>query len=131
MKIIADTNVLLRTVLPDDGQRNAALAELAAADTVAISIHALCELVWVLSQRYGTSRADTAATVRGLVAVGNVAVDRAAVAAGLRMLDAGRDVADGVIAHDGHALGGDVFVSFDRKAVRLIAASGRPARAPT
>ena len=106
------------------------MAELDAADRVAISIHALCELVWVLSRRYGTSRTDVAATVKGLVAVGNVAVDRAAVAAGLSMLDAGGDFADGVIAHDGRSLGGDTFVSFDRKAIRLVVRSGHAARAP-
>ena len=78
MRIIADTNVLLRPLLPDDGHRVAAIAELAAADSIAISLHALCELVWVLSRRYGTSRADIAAAIRGLVAVGNVVVDRAA-----------------------------------------------------
>ena len=130
MKVIADTDLLLRTVLPDDGQRAAAIAELDATDMVAISIHALCELVWVLSRRYGTSRTDVAATVKGLVAVGNVAVDRAAVAAGLSMLDAGGDFADGVIAHDGRSLGGDTFVSFDRKAIRLVVRSGHAARAP-
>lgn len=130
MKIVADTNLLLRAVLPDDGHRAAAVAELAAADSVAISVHALCELVWVLSRRYGTSRADIAATIRRIVAVGNVVADHEAVAAGLGLFDAGGDFADGVIAHDGRALGGDVFVSFDKRAVRLVTASGFAARAP-
>jgi predicted nucleic-acid-binding protein len=44
------------------------------------------------------------------------------------MLDAGGDFADGVIAHEGNWLGADTFVSFDKKAVRLIEAQGKSAR---
>ncbi len=40
------------------------------------------------------------------------------------MLDAGGGFAGGVIAFDGRRLGGDVFTTFDRKAARLIQASG-------
>ncbi len=40
------------------------------------------------------------------------------------LLDAGGDFADGVIAHDGQMLGGDVFVSFDRKAVKRLTDQG-------
>ena len=36
--------------------------------------------------------------------------------------------ADGVIAHEGSWLGAQVFVSFDKKAVKLIEASGGMAR---
>jgi predicted nucleic-acid-binding protein len=46
------------------------------------------------------------------------------------MLDAGGDFADGVIAHHGHLLGGDTFVSFDRRAVDLLASQGKAARFP-
>ncbi len=51
-------------------------------------------------------------------------VDRPAVEAGLVVLEAGGDFADGVIAFDGRRLGGWTFASFDRKAVELVAASG-------
>jgi hypothetical protein len=44
--------------------------------------------------------------------------------AGLAILEAGGDFADGVIAFDGRRLGGAVFVSFDRRAVALIERSG-------
>jgi predicted nucleic-acid-binding protein len=128
LKIIADTNVLLRAILPDDGQRGAALAELVAADSVAVSVHALCELVWVLSRRYGSSRSDIAEAIKRIVDTGNVSVDRQAVSAGMTMLEAGGDFANGVIAYEGRSLGGDTFVSFDRKAVRLVQASGHAAR---
>ncbi|WP_265289136.1 PIN domain-containing protein [Verminephrobacter eiseniae] len=44
------------------------------------------------------------------------------------MLEAGGDFADGVIAHEGHWLGGESFVSFDKKAAALLTAQGRSAR---
>ena len=50
------------------------------------------------------------------------------VEAGLAMLDAGGDFADGVIAYEGRWLGAETFVSFDRKAVEMLAAQGVPAR---
>jgi predicted nucleic-acid-binding protein len=46
------------------------------------------------------------------------------VEAGLAQLEAGGDFADGVIAHQGQWLGGDVFVSFDRQAVGLLRGQG-------
>ena len=128
MKITADTNVLLRAVIGDDeGQAAAARTVLANADLVAIPISAFCELVWVLGQGYRVSAPDIAATVRVLLASGNVVVDRPAVEAGLQLLEAGGDFADGVIAHEGRWLGAEVFVSFDKRAVKLLAAAAEKA----
>ncbi len=79
MKIIADTNVLLRAVLPDEGLRDTALEALGSAQTVAVSIHSLCEFSWVLERRYGADRADIPVTIRKLVDISNVVVDRPAV----------------------------------------------------
>ncbi len=42
--------------------------------------------------------------------------------AGLLMLDAGGDFADGVIAWEGKRLGGETFASFDKKAVTRLKA---------
>jgi predicted nucleic-acid-binding protein len=55
-------------------------------------------------------------------------MDRPAVEAGLAVLDAGADFADGVIAYEGRWLGGETFVSFDKKAVAVIAKQGMQAR---
>ena len=124
MRIIADTNVLLRALLrDDDAQRRAAIEVLKAAETVAISAHSLCEFVWVLSRRYGVPRREIASTIRRLIET-HVVVDHAAVAAGLHVLDAGGDFADGVIAHDGRWLGGETFVSLDKKAIEFLGALG-------
>jgi predicted nucleic-acid-binding protein len=55
-------------------------------------------------------------------------VNRSAAEAGLAILSTGGDFADGVIAYEGNWLGADTFVSFDKKAVRLIEAQGKSAR---
>jgi predicted nucleic-acid-binding protein len=129
VKITADTNVLLRLVLDDDPpQEVVAIDTLDDAELVAISLQSLCEFVWVLDRGYGKARADIAVAVRRLLDLHNVAVNRPAAEAGLRLLDTGGDFADGVIAYDGAWLGGQTFVSFDRKAVSLLTRQGRQAR---
>ncbi|QPF91365.1 type II toxin-antitoxin system VapC family toxin [Bradyrhizobium commune] len=131
MKMTPDTNVLVRVLVGDDvEQSKAAGAVLKKADVVAISIPALCELVWVLSRGYETSAEDIAASIRHLISASNVVVNRALAEAGLALLDAGGDFADGVIAYEGYWLGAETFVSFDKKAVKLVEASGGLARLP-
>jgi predicted nucleic-acid-binding protein len=131
VKIVADTNVLLRVIVGDDArQSHAALKVMGQADLVAVSLHALCELAWVLHRRYEVSRADIAVAIRQLMNTQNIALNRPAVEAGLSVLDAGGDFADGVIAFEGQWLGGETFVSFDQKAVALLTAQGQSARLP-
>jgi predicted nucleic-acid-binding protein len=129
VKITADTNVLVRAITEDDArQSGVAQAALADAEMVALALPALCELVWVLSQGYKISPAEIAAVMRRLIDAANVVVNRPAVQAGLAVLNAGGDFADGVIAYEGSWLGADAFVSFDRKAVTLVQAQGQVAR---
>ena len=129
MKITADTNVLVRAMTGDDAlQSGIAQAELANADVVALALPSLCELVWVLSRGYKVAPPDIAAAIRRLIDAANVVVNRPAAAAGLAMLEAGGDFADGVIAYEGNWLGADAFVSFDKRAVELLDAQGRAAR---
>jgi predicted nucleic-acid-binding protein len=129
MKLTADTNVLVRAITEDDEpQAKIAQAELASAEMVALALPTLCELVWVLSRGYRIAPAEIAEAIRRLVAGASVAVNRPAVEAGLAMLESGGDFADGVIAYEGSWLGADTFVSFDRKAVRLLEEAGRSAR---
>ena len=129
MKITADTNVLVRAVTEDHvEQSRAAQVALRKADVIAISIPALCELVWVLSQGYKVRAPDIAATIRALINGANVVVNRPVAEAGIAMLDAGGDFADGAISYEGNWLGADTFVSFDRKAVKLMEAQGESAR---
>ncbi len=129
MKFTADTNVLVRAIMGDDeGQSKVAQMHLANAELVALTLPALCELVWVLSQGYNIPTPEIAETIRRLVNSANVEVNRPAAEAGLALLDAGGDFADGVIAFEGSWLGAEIFISFDKKAVRLIENNGAPAR---
>lgn len=129
MKITADTNVLVRALTGDDArQSKAAQNALEKADVVAVTVPALCELVWVLAQGYKIPAAEIAAAIRGLINSANVVVSRPAAEAGLALLESGGDFADGVIAFEGSRLGADTFVSFDKKAVRLLESSGGAAR---
>ena len=121
--------MLLRALTEDDvTQSVAAQGVLADAEAVALTIPALCELVWVLSQGYKIPKAQIADAIRRLLASTNAVMNRPAVQAGLDMFDAGGDFADGAIAYEGRWLGAETFVSFDRQAVRLIKASGAEAR---
>lgn len=129
MKITADTNVLVRALTGDDDrQSKVAQSELRKADIVALAIPSLCELVWVLSQGYKISSSDIADVIRRLMNGANVAVNRPAAESGLAMLNAGGDFADGVIAYEGNWLGAKTFVSFDKRAVKLMDAQGVTAR---
>jgi predicted nucleic-acid-binding protein len=125
VKITADTNVLVRAITGDDArQSKAAQDALAKADVIALALPALCELVWVLAQGYKIPPGDIAEAIRRLVNAANVVVNRPAVDAGLALLEAGGDFADGVIAYEGNWLGAEVFMSFDKQAVKLIKAQG-------
>ena len=125
MKITPDTNVLVRAVTGDDPQQSKiAHATLANADAVALTISALCELVWVLSRGYKIPASQIAHAVRAFLDGANVVVNRRVAEAGLAMLDAGGDFADGVIAYEGNWLGAEAFVSFDKNAVKLLQEKG-------
>ena len=115
MRVTADTDILVRAVVRD-------------AELIAVPFACLCEFVWVLRRVYGFDQPDISAVLRALLGAANVAVDRPAVDAGLAVFEAGGDFADGLIAHEGRWLGGEVFASFDRKAVALIAGQGELTR---
>lgn len=129
MKITVDTNILVRAVIRDDAkQAQAAATLLKDAEIIAVSLPCLCEFVWVLRRVYSFGQSDISAALDALLNTGNVVVNRPAVDAGLAVLNAGGDFADGLIAYEGNWLGGDTFVSFDKKAVSLIAKQGQQAR---
>jgi predicted nucleic-acid-binding protein len=127
VKIGLDTNVLLRLIVGDDAAQQRTAAEiLEEAELVAISVQALCEFVWVLDRSYRVARPDISASIRRILDMRNVVANRPTIEAGLAVLDAGGDFADGVIAFDSQWLGGETFVSFDRKAVKLVEERGTP-----
>ncbi|NTI64308.1 type II toxin-antitoxin system VapC family toxin [Agrobacterium rhizogenes] len=129
MKISVDTNVLARAVLQDDAtQGHAAGKLLKEASLIAVSLPCLCELVWILRRGAKLPKEDVAITIRDLLDAGNVVMNRPAVEAGLAILEAGGDFADGITAYEGNWLGGETFVSFDKQAVELLAEQGQTAR---
>ncbi len=129
MKVAVDTNVLVRAVVRDDpAQASVAAKVLIDAELIAVATPCLCEFVWVLLRVYDFQPSEAATAIRALLATANVEVNRPAVEAGLSALEAGGDFADGVIAYEGYWLGGENFVSFDKKAVALLTAQGQSAR---
>jgi predicted nucleic-acid-binding protein len=129
VRITADTNVLVRAAVGDDAkQARSAAKVLTTAELVAVTLPTLCEFVWVLARGYRRTDAEIGEAVRLLIESARVRADRPAIEAGLSVLEAGGDFADGVIAFEGRRLGGPIFVSFDNKAVDLIAASGGETR---
>jgi predicted nucleic-acid-binding protein len=124
-KVTVDTNVVVRYLLADDArQAEAARKLMQGAELVAISLPVLCETVWVLSRGYKLAAEDIAQAIATLTRARNVKTDQAAVDAGLVVLRAGGDFADGVIAHEGMALGGEVLVTFDKQAASLLKKQG-------
>lgn len=131
MRITADTNLLVRVLLNDDPEQAArARDELRSASSIILTTPMLCELAWVLSRTYGFPNDQIATALRTLTASDTSLFDEPTVTAGLAMLDAGGDFADGVIARLGAAAGSEIFVSFDKVAVARFARMGHPARLP-
>jgi predicted nucleic-acid-binding protein len=129
MKITADTNLLIRAAVQDDvHQAQRAAKVLQEADLVAVPIPVLCELVWVLRRGYKKSVPDISDAIHRLMNGVNVVMNRPAVEAGLSVLDAGGDFADGIIAYEGDWLGAEEFVSFDSKAISILQSQGSRAR---
>ncbi|MCL2459654.1 MAG: type II toxin-antitoxin system VapC family toxin [Desulfobulbus sp.] len=125
MKISVDTNVLARAVLQDDAKQGRTASKLLKeASLIAVSLPCLCELVWILRRGAKLSKEDVAVTLRDLLAADKVVMNRPAVEAGLAILEAGGDFADGVMAYEGKWLGGETFVSFDKQAVEVVTQQG-------
>ena len=129
MRIVADTNVLLRAAVRDDPQQAISAANvLRTADLVAVPVATLCEFVWVMRSAYKRSALEVANSIRSLVSSHNVVTNHPAIEAGLAVLDKGGDFADGVIAYEGYWLGAEEFASFDKQAVKLLQSQGKKVR---
>jgi predicted nucleic-acid-binding protein len=121
--------VLLRDALRDDPRQTPiASRTLQRAELVVVPTPVLCEFVWVMRRLYKRSAAEIALSIRLLMSADNVELNRPAIEAGLELLEDGGDFADGVIAYEGHWLGAQEFVSFDKLAVSLLKSRGKRAR---
>ncbi|WP_213959211.1 type II toxin-antitoxin system VapC family toxin [Variovorax sp. dw_954] len=129
MKVIVDTNVLVRAAVRDDArQTRVADKLLQSAELVAVSLPSLCEFVSVLSRGYKLDSTSIGHAIRLLFDASNVVMNRPAVEFGLSFLEGGGDFADGIMAYEGSWLGGETFVSFDRQAVKLANERGQLAQ---
>jgi predicted nucleic-acid-binding protein len=129
MKMIADSNVLIRAAVRDHArQARVAAAFLRDAEVIAVSLTCVCEFVAVLRNVYKFKREDITAALRALLDAGNVEVNRPAVEAGMAVLNAGGDFTDGVMAYEGKWLGGETFVSFDKQAFPVAVVLGNKAK---
>ncbi|OHV77066.1 type II toxin-antitoxin system VapC family toxin [Rhizobium sp. LCM 4573] len=129
MKVTVDTSVLVRGLVRDDSKQASSVDKiLKEASLIAVSLPCLCEFVWVLRRVYSFDNELIASAIRALLDTGKVVMNRPAVEVGLAMLEAGGDFADGIMAHEGTWLGGETFVSFDRKAVRFLSQQGEAAQ---
>jgi len=121
VKITPDTNVLLRIAVMDDEIQTAiALRALESAESIVVPLPTLCEFVWVLRQSYKRPAVEVAASLQELLASSIVETNRPAADAGIAIMLAGGDFADGVIAFEGAQSDGSTFLTFDRKAASLV-----------
>lgn len=131
MNIAVDTNVLIRLLTTDDiVQQQQAVALLDGADGVIVPTTVLCETVWVLRRLYRQSNQETAAKLEGFLRHPKLLYQTAEVEAGFALMRQGGDFADGVNEYAGRRMGAKIFVTFDKKAAKLLKAQGMAVRIP-
>jgi predicted nucleic-acid-binding protein len=115
VRIALDTNVLVRFLTWDDEAQAAQAAEvIETASAIVLPTIVLCETVWVLRRAYKLPNRLIAATLREVIESRTIEVEGPVVEAGLRMLEAGGDFADGVILHDAVKARAARLVTFDQ-----------------
>lgn len=116
MKTAIDTNVLVRFLTCDDAdQAREAASAIQTADIVVIPALVLCEAAWVLRRAYGYTSAEIADALHWVIEAEGVETEDGAAAAGLHMLEAGGDFADGVILYQAERANCDRLATFDRR----------------
>jgi len=129
MKAIVDSNILIRAAVRDNARQTRAAATLLRdAEVIVVSLTCVCEFVSVLRSVYKIGREDVMVALRALLDAGNVEVNRPAVEAGMTVMNAGGEFADGVIAYEGRWMGGETFVSFDKNALPVAVVLGQKAK---
>ena len=131
MRITADTNILLRVILDDEPeQARQARTLMERASLIAVPVPVFCELVWTMRRLYKRLPDEVADAIEAILQVASVATDRPAVEAGLNVLRTGGDFADGTIAWQGAAMGGEILATFDRDGLRYLESNGLAAAEP-
>lgn len=120
-----DTNVLVRYLAQDDKAQSAVATKLieqtlSASRPGFISVVSLVEVVWVLEERYGSTKEEIIDIVERLLRVKQLQVQDAEVVwQAVRLFRNGKaDFADCLIERSGSKHGCDHTVSFDKAAVK-------------
>ena len=121
-----DTNILVRYLVQDDEAQAEAASRfiettLSAQCPGFINVIVLCELVWVLEDRYGYSRRQIAPVIKKILASEELVIEaRPLVVKTVEAYRAGAaDFADGLIGWINRDAGCDSTVTFDKKAARF------------
>lgn len=126
MKIAIDTNILVRLFVRDDEkQHHQAIEILDNAELVMIPTTVFCETIWVLKRLYQQSNDDIYQKLSYFMMHPKLRYAEDEVAAGLAVMQAGGDFADGVNEYAGCQLGADSFASFDQKANKIFKKLGK------
>jgi predicted nucleic-acid-binding protein len=123
--IALDANVLVRLLVEDDVKqttRAAALVDrlIAADEAAVVSDVVLCEVVWVLRDRYRVTRRETAELVGKLLRARHLRFSSTEpLARALASFRSGRgDFADYVIQQDARAAGAEAVATLDKDLLR-------------
>jgi predicted nucleic-acid-binding protein len=120
MRVALDTNILVRYLVWDEATQSSRAADLIeSAETLVLSTIVLCETVWVLRRAYKFQPSDIVGVLRDLTTMPSVEIDRPVVEAGIGLLMAGGDFADGVILAEAERAKADYLASFDEKLASL------------
>lgn len=135
MNIIIDTNILVRFLLASEKgteQHKIAAHFIDEADEIIVPTHVFCEFVWVLVNGYKVKPETVYASLSDFLQREKLVIQEDEIEAGMLFLEQGGDFADGVIAHTGRTMTRRraVFVSFDKKSVRILTECGIAAMIP-
>lgn len=104
-----------------EAQQKLALDVLENAELVVIPTTVLMETVWVLSHSYKISKVVILDLLTDFInSVPNISVHEKEVSAGFALMKQNGDFADGIHHYLGSQAGADVFISFDKKAIKLL-----------
>ena len=129
MKIFVDTNILVRFLTRDNEEQYQKVAEIfVKADEIFIPTNTLCELVWVLSYSYKFDNKFIWKNIKKLFTNPKIKAINDEIDFGLKILEQNGDFADGINAISGKKFfftdKTALFVSFDRKAVKILQSLG-------
>lgn len=122
-----DTNVLVRYLTQDEARQSTAAADFLETECSGetpgfLNDVVLCELVWVLEDAYGYTRAQIVPVLEQLMRTAQLRVaDASSAWRAIESYRQGYDFADALIGETNRRQGCDVTVTFDRRAGKLPA----------